>query len=142
MKRNLKTAILIVVMFTIGTLVGTPLVTAQTPITFWTANIPTQVTEALVVKSGTTVLPNGYTFQAVNLKVGDVHAKTITVQNTGAVAFLVKPVVTSPTPNITAVFNNTAGVSIVAGGSADFLLTITAINAVDTVSIPVSFTRE
>ena len=142
MKRNIITLILLVAVFLTGTMVGVPLVSASSPISFWTASIPTVVTEALVVKSGTTILPNGYVFSVVNLKVGDVHTKTITVQNTGSVAFLVKPVAASPSPSVTAVWNNESGVSIVVGGSADFVLTITAIATTDSISIPVSFTRE
>lgn len=110
--------------------------------TAWTGTVPTAVTEPLVVKVGTTILANGYTFSPVSIKAGNVHTKTITVTNTGDKAYLVNLVATSPSTAITVSWTNSSGVSIPAGGSADFVLTITGVTVTDSIDIPLSITRE
>lgn len=110
--------------------------------TAWTGTIPATVTEPLVVKVGTTVLPNGYAFSPVTIKAGNTHIKTITVTNTGDKAYTVNLVATAPNPSITLSWTNSGGVSIPAGESRDFVLTITGVTVTDSIDIPLSITRE
>ena len=107
----------------------------------WGGTIQTAITEPLVVKVGGTILPDGYTFSPVSLKVGETKTYTIAVQNTGATPWLVKPTVVTNSDVVTAVWN-TAGVNIVAGGASDFILTLTAINVTAANTVTVGFTRE
>ena len=79
MKKRLLAVLAIVAIFVCGGLVGSPLM-ASAADSFWSGTIPATTTEALVVKVGETVLVNGYTFQGVNIKTGDTHVKTITVE--------------------------------------------------------------
>lgn len=109
---------------------------------FWNASIPSEVVESLVVKSGDTVLPSGYVFQAISLKTGELQTKVITVENTGTVSWLVKPTVNVSDPDVTATWSTPEGQTIAGGASATFTLTITAIEANPSVTINIGFTRE
>jgi hypothetical protein len=144
MKKNLGKALIILAVFLCGTLVGTPLVAnAVAATTAWAGSIPAQVTEPIVVKSGATVLANGYTFQAVSMPIGGTNVKTLTVQNTGTTSFIVRPIATSSAPtDVTVGWNNPTGGPIAAGASYDFILTLTAVNVNPSVTVAVSFTRE
>lgn len=132
-------AILTVVLLSVMVLSST--VSAEvTPV--WSGSIQTTVAEPLVVKSGSTVLANGYEFLPVTLKVGETKVYTLTVANTGTTAWLVKPTLSVDTTKVTGVFTNSAGVSIAAGASADFVLTLTAVSVTTAIPVAIGFTRE
>lgn len=136
-----KLVMILVVILLLSVIVPIQVVSADV-VPAWGATIPASVPEPIVVKVGSTVLPNGYQFQAVNLKLGEVHTKTITVTNNGSTTLMIRPTVTSDT-NVTAVWTvGGSGRSIAAGDSFDFVLTLTAVNITDSISIPIGFTRE
>jgi len=139
MKKRIITILLALVLM----VVVMPINVSADVVPAWNATIPASVPEPIIVKVDSTVLPNGYQFQAVNLKLGEVHTKTITVINNGSTALMVSPIVTSTSNNITAVWTiGGSGRSIAAGESFDFVLTLTAVNVTESISIPIGFTRE
>ncbi len=108
----------------------------------WSGSIQATVVEPLVVKIGSTVLDNGYTFQPVTLKVSETKIYTLTVTNTGATTWLVKPISTVDTTKVTAVWNYQDGRSIASGESKDFVLTLTGITITEAIPVAIGFTRE
>lgn len=133
-------AILAVMILAVMVLTST--VSAATQTTAWGGTIQTTVTEPLVVKVGSTVLDNGYSFNPVDLKVGETKVYTLTVENTGATTWLVKPTVAVDATKVTAVWNYQDGRNIAAGESKDFTLTLTGITITESIPVAIGFTRE
>lgn len=140
MRNKILTIFAIMAILTVGLVAAKPAL-AETQA--WGGTINAAVTEALVVKSGDTVLPDGYQFQPVSMKVGETKVYNLSVTNTGTVAtFLVKPIGSSGSPDVTISWTNQAGLSLAPGDSGSFILTLTAVKANPNVVISVGFTRE